>query len=63
MTSGYVVPMSSPDLTDAEITAVNQVLQTRYLSIGPQRVLRRKIDWRRSVCRLLSGGRDGIIER
>ena len=28
--------MSSPDLTDAEITAVNQVLQTRYLSIGPQ---------------------------
>ena len=28
--------MSSPDLTGAEITAVNQVLQTRYLSIGPQ---------------------------
>ena len=30
------VPMSSPDLTDADIAAVNQVLQTRYLSIGPQ---------------------------
>ncbi len=30
------VSMSSPDLTDAEIAAVNQVLQTRYLSIGPQ---------------------------
>ncbi len=30
------VPMSSPDLTGAEIAAVNQVLQTRYLSIGPQ---------------------------
>jgi len=28
--------MSSPDLTDAEIAAVNQVLTTRYLSIGPQ---------------------------
>ncbi|MDY7077881.1 MAG: DegT/DnrJ/EryC1/StrS family aminotransferase [Chloroflexota bacterium] len=28
--------MSSPDLTDAEIAAVNQVLATRYLSIGPQ---------------------------
>lgn len=30
------IPMSSPDLTDADVTAVNQVLQTRYLSIGPQ---------------------------
>ena len=30
------VPMSSPDLTAADIAAVNQVLQTRYLSIGPQ---------------------------
>jgi perosamine synthetase len=28
--------MSSPDLTEAEITAVNRVLQTQYLSIGPQ---------------------------
>jgi dTDP-4-amino-4,6-dideoxygalactose transaminase len=28
--------MSSPDLTDADVAAVNQVLQTRYLSIGPQ---------------------------
>ena len=27
-------PMSSPDLTHAEIAAVNQVLATRYLSIG-----------------------------
>ncbi len=30
------VPMSSPDLTEADIAAVNRVLQTRYLSIGPQ---------------------------
>lgn len=29
------VPMSSPDLTDAEVAAVNQVLQTGYLSVGP----------------------------
>ena len=30
------VPMSSPDLTGADIAAVNQVSQTPYLSIGPQ---------------------------
>jgi perosamine synthetase len=30
------IPMSSPDLTEAEIAAVNEVLKTRYLSIGPQ---------------------------
>lgn len=30
------MPMSSPDITAAEIAAVNQVLQTSYLSIGPQ---------------------------
>jgi perosamine synthetase len=30
------IPMSSPDLTDADIAAVNQVLQTRYLSLGPR---------------------------
>ena len=30
------IPMSSPNLTDAEIDAVSRVLQTRYLSIGPQ---------------------------
>ncbi len=30
------VPMSSPDLTDAEIQTVLQVLDTRYLSIGPK---------------------------
>ncbi|MCG2766968.1 MAG: DegT/DnrJ/EryC1/StrS family aminotransferase [Anaerolineae bacterium] len=30
------IPMSSPDLTDADIAAVNEVLQTRYLSLGPQ---------------------------
>jgi perosamine synthetase len=29
------IPMSSPDITAAEIEAVNQVLQTRYLSLGP----------------------------
>lgn len=31
-----LIPMSSPDLTDIEIAAVNDVLRTRYLSIGPQ---------------------------
>jgi len=30
------IPMSSPDLTEAEIAAVVQVLQTPFLSIGPQ---------------------------
>ena len=30
------VPMSGPDITAAEIEAVNQVLQTRYLSLGPK---------------------------
>jgi perosamine synthetase len=32
------IPMSSPDLTDADIAAVNRVLQTRYLSLGPRLV-------------------------
>jgi len=32
------IPMSSPDLTDADIAAVNHVLQTRYLSLGPHLV-------------------------
>jgi len=30
------IPMSSPDITTAEIEAVNQVLQTPYLSLGPR---------------------------
>lgn len=30
------IPMSSPDITQAEIDAVNAVLRTPYLSIGPQ---------------------------
>lgn len=30
------IPMSSPDITAAEIEAVKQVLQTPYLSIGPR---------------------------
>lgn len=30
------IPMSSPDLTDAELAAVAQVLHTPHLSIGPQ---------------------------
>ncbi len=30
------IPMSSPDITDAEIEAVNQVLRTSWLSLGPQ---------------------------
>jgi dTDP-4-amino-4,6-dideoxygalactose transaminase len=29
------VPMSSPSLTPADIQAVNQVMRTRYLSLGP----------------------------
>jgi perosamine synthetase len=29
------VPLSGPDITDREIAYVNQVLSTRYLSIGP----------------------------
>ena len=30
------IPMSSPDVTAAEIEAVKQVLQTTYLSLGPR---------------------------
>ncbi len=30
------IPMSSPDITQAEIDAVNEVLRTPYLSIGPR---------------------------
>ncbi|UCC63935.1 MAG: DegT/DnrJ/EryC1/StrS family aminotransferase, partial [Anaerolineae bacterium] len=30
------IPMSSPDLTEAEIVAVTRVLNTRHLSIGPR---------------------------
>lgn len=30
------IPMSSPDITQAEIDAVNEVLGTRWLSIGPK---------------------------
>ncbi|MBZ0297949.1 MAG: DegT/DnrJ/EryC1/StrS family aminotransferase [Anaerolineae bacterium] len=30
------IPMSSPDITQAEIDAVNEVLNTRWLSIGPK---------------------------
>ncbi|MCX7789171.1 MAG: DegT/DnrJ/EryC1/StrS family aminotransferase, partial [Chloroflexaceae bacterium] len=36
MTTTVSIPMSSPDLTDAEIAAVTQVLHTPILSIGPQ---------------------------
>ena len=32
----HIVPMSSPELTDADIAAVNEVLETRYLSLGPK---------------------------
>ena len=34
--SSRAIPMSSPDITTAEIEAVSRVLATRYLSIGPQ---------------------------
>lgn len=30
------IPMSSPDITEAEIDAINEVLQTRWLSLGPK---------------------------
>jgi dTDP-4-amino-4,6-dideoxygalactose transaminase len=30
------IPMSSPDLTEADVAAVNEVLETRYLSLGPK---------------------------
>ena len=30
------IPMSSPDITQAEIDAVNEVLHTRWLSLGPK---------------------------
>ena len=30
------IPMSSPDLTAAEVAAVNEVLSTRWLSLGPR---------------------------
>jgi len=30
------IPMSSPDVTAAEIAAVKRVLQTRYLSTAPR---------------------------
>jgi len=36
MISSRAIPMSSPDLTAAEIEAVNAVLRTPYLSIGPR---------------------------
>jgi len=36
MTARQHIPMSSPDITAAEIKAVSQVLQTPYLSIGPR---------------------------
>ena len=35
MTVRSCIPMSSPDITPAEIEAVNQVLRTPYLSLGP----------------------------
>ncbi|HET7377799.1 MAG TPA: DegT/DnrJ/EryC1/StrS family aminotransferase [Anaerolineae bacterium] len=36
MTNLLKIPMSSPDLTSADVDAVNQVLHTPFLSIGPQ---------------------------
>ena len=36
MTIQYPIPISSPDLTQVEIDAVNAVLHTPILSIGPQ---------------------------
>jgi hypothetical protein len=42
MTEHRNIPMSSPDITPDDIEAVNQVLQTTSLSIGPC-VVRRAI--------------------
>ncbi len=36
MTDSLVLPMSSPDLTEAESAAVLEVLHSRFLSIGPK---------------------------
>lgn len=36
MDNNLAVPMSSPDLTEAEVAAVSAVLRTRYLSMGPR---------------------------
>jgi len=36
VTNQYRVPMSSPDITDAEKEAIMAVLQTRFLSMGSQ---------------------------
>lgn len=36
MTTQYSIPLSSPDITDAEIDAVVAVLKTRHLSLGPE---------------------------
>ena len=30
------IPMSSPDITPGDVAAVNEVLQTRWLSLGPK---------------------------
>jgi dTDP-4-amino-4,6-dideoxygalactose transaminase len=32
----YLVPMSSPDITEEDLRAVEQVLRSRYLSLGPK---------------------------
>src|SRR5574341_2255476 len=36
MVTMFSIPMSSPNLTTAEVEAVNQVLRTPYLSLGPR---------------------------
>ncbi len=48
------ISMSSPDITQAEIDAVNAVLRTPYLSIGPQ------ITWFEEEFAAYTGARHGI---
>lgn len=42
------IPLSSPDITDAEIQAVTDVLRTRFLSLGPKGP-----EFERAFCRYL----------
>jgi dTDP-4-amino-4,6-dideoxygalactose transaminase len=43
--SKYLVPMSSPEIDDSDRQAIQEVLQTTSLSIGP-----RVIDFEKKIC-------------
>ncbi|MFN4241754.1 MAG: DegT/DnrJ/EryC1/StrS family aminotransferase [Tepidisphaerales bacterium] len=53
-TSPTPIPLSSPDITDAEIAAVTDVLHTPTLSIGPQ------VEAFEAACAKVAGRRFGI---